>query len=230
LNFVFDIYGDGFPQMPPPAKGSCIRMMGEGHGREVAGALQTDAPAPAWSHGVTAVSAAANAAARDQTLRQATRLIALAVTMLNRGDARSAVAAASEACHRASHLPQAHYVYGQAWSALGDHARAEQAFAASLQLAPRWAEAWVNYGVARYRQGAIEDAKTAMRQALQSVPGHPAASANLGAFVRISGETEAAEILLRGTMAREPDNAAVDDRRGAETVHDASAPAAGISS
>ena len=116
--------------------------------------------------------------------------------------------AASEACHLASHLPQAHYVYGQAWSALGDHVRAEQAFAASLQLAPGWAEAWVSYGVARYRQGAIEDAKTAMRQALQNVPGHPAASANLGAFMRISGESEAAEALLYATVAREPDNLA----------------------
>jgi Tfp pilus assembly protein PilF len=183
-------------------------MVGQGFGREVAGASQTDAPAPAWSQSVAAVSAAANAAAPDQAHRQATRLIALAVTMLDRGDARSALAAASEACHRASHLPQAHYVYGQAWSALGNEARAERAFAGALQLAPRWAEAWVNYGVARYRQGAIEDAKTAMRQALQSVPGHPAASANLGAFMRISGETEAAEVLLRETVAREPDNAA----------------------
>jgi Tfp pilus assembly protein PilF len=138
---------------------------------------------------------------------QAIRLIALAVTELDRGDARNALIAASEACHRASHLPQAHYVYGQAWSALGDHRRAERAFAASLQLAPGWAEAWVSYGVARYRQGAIVDAKTAMRQALQSAPGHPAASANLGAFMRISGETEAAEVLLRETVAREPDNA-----------------------
>jgi Tfp pilus assembly protein PilF len=136
------------------------------------------------------------------------RLIALAVTQLDRGDARNALVAASEACHRASHLPQAHYVYGQAWSALGDHSRAERAFAASLQLAPNWAEAWVSYGVARYRQGAIEDAKTAMRQALQSAPGHRAASANLGAFMRISGETDAAEVLLRATIAREPDNTA----------------------
>jgi hypothetical protein len=55
------------------------------------------------------------------------------------------------------------------------------------------------------------------------------ANANLGTFMRISGETEAAETLLRETMAREPDNAAADDRRGAETVHDASASAAGIS-
>jgi Tfp pilus assembly protein PilF len=154
------------------------------------------------------VSTATNNPAAEATLGQAARLIALAVTQLNRGDARAALVAASEACHRASHLPQAHYVYGQAWSALGNEAHAERAFAAALQLAPNWAEAWVNYGVARYRQGAIEDAKTAMRQALRSVPGHPAASANLGAFMRISGDAEGAEALLRDTLAREPDNAA----------------------
>src|SRR5882757_9620324 len=121
------------------------------------------------SHDVTAVAAAANASP-DPALGQATRLIALAVAMLGRGDPRRALAAASEACHCASHVPQAHYVYGQAWSALGNEAQAERAFAAAIQLAPTWAEAWVNYGVARYRQGAIEDAKTAMRQALQSAP------------------------------------------------------------
>lgn len=43
------------------------------------------------------------------------------------------------------------------------------------------------------------------------------------------GVTEPPETLPRETRAREPDNAAADDRRGAETMHDASAPAAGIS-
>ena len=84
---------------------------------------------------------------------------------------------------------------------------AERAFAAALQLAPRWSEAWVNYGIARYRQGHIEDAKTAMRQALLSAPGHPAAAANLGAFMRITGEVEAGEALLRDGLARAPANA-----------------------
>jgi len=167
----------------------------------------TDLVASGQSHDVTAVAAAANASP-DPALGQATRLIAQAVAMLDRGDPRRALGAASEACHCASHVPQAHYVYGQAWSALGNEAQAERAFAAAIQLAPTWAEAWVNYGVARYRRGAIEDAKTAMRQALQGVEGHPAARANLAAFMRISGETEAAEILLRETVAREPDNAA----------------------
>src|SRR4029079_8842792 len=99
-------------------------------------------------------------------------------------DALAALKAASDACHAAPNRPEAHYAYGQAWSALGNHVNAERAFAAALQLAPRWSEAWVNYGIARYRQGHIEDAKTAMRQALLSAPGHPAATANLGAFMR----------------------------------------------
>jgi tetratricopeptide (TPR) repeat protein len=122
-------------------------------------------------------------------------------------DALAALKVASDACHAAPHRPEAHYVYGEAWSALGNHPNAERAFAAAVQLAPRWAEAWVNYGVARYRQGHIEDAKTAMRQALLSAPGHAAAAANLGAFMRITGEVEAGEALLRDSLARAPENA-----------------------
>jgi tetratricopeptide (TPR) repeat protein len=123
------------------------------------------------------------------------------------GDTRAALAAASEACHAAPHLPEPHYAYGEAWLAVGEPARAELAFAHALQLAPAWAEAWINYGLARYRQGAIEDAKTAMRQALRHAPDHPVAASNLGAFLRITGQTEAAEDLLRRTIATGPDSA-----------------------
>ena len=131
----------------------------------------------------------------------------VAIDRLAAGDARAALVAASEACHRAPNLPQPHYAYGQAWLALNEPARAEQAFAAAIQREPGWADAWINYGIARYRQGQIEDAKTAMRQALLRVPGHPAATANLGAFMRISGESQGAEALLRQSIAAEPGNA-----------------------
>jgi Tfp pilus assembly protein PilF len=136
-----------------------------------------------------------------------TALLEAAITHLAQGDLQAALIAASDACHAAPGLPQAHYAYGQAWSALNRHANAERAFAAAVQLAPRWPDAWVNYGLARYRQGHIEDAKTAMRQALQHAPEHRIAAANLGAFMRISGETAGAEILLRQVIAHEPDNA-----------------------
>jgi Tfp pilus assembly protein PilF len=130
-----------------------------------------------------------------------------AVAALARGDARTALFAASEACHLAPQTPEPHYAYGQAWLALNEPGRAEQAFAAAIQRAPGWADAWINYGIAHYRQGRIEDAKTAMRQALLRTPGHPAATANLGAFMRISGESADAEALLRDTIARAPGNA-----------------------
>ncbi|MBB4196405.1 Flp pilus assembly protein TadD [Rhodoblastus sphagnicola] len=130
-----------------------------------------------------------------------------AIAHLARGETQAALRAASAACHAAPELPQAHFAYGQAWAALGQHGNAERAFAAAIQLKPDWAEAWIDYGVARYRQGAIEDAKTAMRQALRHVPGHPAARANLGAFLRLTGEPEAAEALLRQTLQQEPQNA-----------------------
>jgi tetratricopeptide (TPR) repeat protein len=77
-----------------------------------------------------------------------------AVSHLALGDNPAALTAASEACWRAPKLAAAHYAYGQAWAALSETGRAEQAFAAAIQLSPRWADAWVNYGLARYRQGA----------------------------------------------------------------------------
>ena len=136
----------------------------------------------------------------------ATRLVHAAVSLLADGKPQLALRAASDACHGAPQLPQAHYVYGQAWLACNEPARAEQAFAAAIKLAPRFADAWINYGVARYRQGAIEDAKTAMRQVLGFAPGHPAASANLAAFMRISGGSDVADALLREQLKRNPDD------------------------
>lgn len=130
-----------------------------------------------------------------------------AVLLLARGDTQAALRAASDACHAAPERPEPHYVYGQAWLALNEPARAAQAFGAAIQRRSDWADAWVNYGLARYRHGAVEDAKTSMRQALGFAPGHPAATANLGAFLRITGEVDAAEALLRDVLEREPDNA-----------------------
>jgi Tfp pilus assembly protein PilF len=133
-------------------------------------------------------------------------LLQAATGHLEAGEVDAALAAASDACHMAPNAPQAHYSYGQAWLAGNNPARAEEAFATALQLAPKWVDAWIDYGLAKYRQGRIEDAKTAMRQALLDEPGHPAASSNLAAFMRISGETAGAEQLLRTLIAREPGN------------------------
>jgi len=122
------------------------------------------------------------------------------------GNHHAALHAASDACHAAPALREPHYAYGQAWLALGQPARAEQAFAAALRIDPRWEEAWINYGLCRYQQNAVEDAKSAMRQALRFAPGHPTATANLGAFMRITGQSEGAEALLRRAIEMAPDN------------------------
>jgi tetratricopeptide (TPR) repeat protein len=130
-----------------------------------------------------------------------------AVSLLALGDTATALRDASEACYRAPDRYETHYTYGLAWLAANEPRRAEQAFAAALRVNRRFADGWVNLGVARYRQDNIEGAKEAMRQALAHAPGHPAATANLGAFMRISGESEGAEVSLRETIAREPTNA-----------------------
>ncbi len=122
-----------------------------------------------------------------------------AVSRLALGDNQAALVAASEACWRAPKLPAAHYAYGQAFAALGDAARAEQAFAAAIQLNPPWADAWVNYGLARYRQGAVEDAKVAMRRALAADPAHSAMISTA------NGTTQSPPQSLRSSMQLIPD-------------------------
>jgi Tfp pilus assembly protein PilF len=72
-----------------------------------------------------------------------------AIDHLARGENAAALKAASDACHADPGLPQAHYAYGQAWTALSEHSRAEQAFAAAIRLKPDWADAWINYALAR---------------------------------------------------------------------------------
>src|SRR5277367_3660542 len=101
-------------------------------------------------------SMAGETSGADDRRAEAEKHIRAAAARLADGDAAAALAAASAACHADPGRPEAHYAYGQAWSALGERRNAERAFAEAVRLAPRWADAWVNYGVARYRQGAIE--------------------------------------------------------------------------
>jgi tetratricopeptide (TPR) repeat protein len=143
-----------------------------------------------------------------------------AVSLLALGNVEAALHAASDACHRGPQLPNAHYVYGQAWLAMNEPVRAEQAFAAAIKLAPRSADAWINFGVARYRQGAVEDAKTAMRQVLAFAPGHPAATANLAVFLRLTGSAEIAEDLLRRQIAHKPDDIGARLNLAADLLHE----------
>jgi len=130
-----------------------------------------------------------------------------AVARLAAGDVKAALVASSEACRLDPRSPQAHYAYGQAWTAAGEPRRAERAFAEAVRLNPDWPDAWVNYGLARYQQGAVEDAKTAMRHALARAPSHAAAAANLAAFLRLTGGYEDALRLLEDALTRNPRNA-----------------------
>ena len=124
-----------------------------------------------------------------------------AIALLQRGEAEAAMRAASDACHAAPDRREPHYAYGQAWLALNQPARAAEAFLAALRIDPGWADAWVNYGIARYRQGDVETAKTAMRRALRANPAI-AAIGNLGGLMRISGEAPAANRSWRGARPR----------------------------
>jgi Flp pilus assembly protein TadD/hemolysin-activating ACP:hemolysin acyltransferase len=133
------------------------------------------------------------------------------LSLLVLGKAEAAFQAATEACARAPQLPQAHSAHGQALMALNEPKRAEQAFAAALRLAPRWADEWVLCGAARYRQGEIEGAKAAMREALRHAPNHAAAKDNLAALMLI-GRDEQAVI----SAAPEAETPPAVDRPGAK--------------
>jgi len=130
-----------------------------------------------------------------------------AVSLLALGDTATALREASEACYRGPDRYETHYTYGQAWLTANKPRRAEEAFVAALRLQARFADGWVNLGVARYRQDNIKGAKDAMRSALVASPGHSAATSNLAAFLRLTGDYDTSERLLRNLLEREPDAA-----------------------
>ena len=134
--------------------------------------------------------------------------LARGIALFAQGRYQSALDQAVEACRIDVDFPEAHYLCGQSYAALGQQSDAEQSFEQAVRLKPNWADAWVNYGLARYAQGQIEPAKIAMRQALRAQPGHKAATANLGALLRVTGQPDASEAILRAALRVDPDNAA----------------------
>ena len=72
-----------------------------------------------------------------------------AVSLLALGDTATALREASEACYRGPDRYETHYTYGQAWLTANKPRRAEEAFVAALRLQARFADGWVNLGVAR---------------------------------------------------------------------------------
>jgi hypothetical protein len=65
-------------------------------------------------------------------------------SLTSQGDHHAAPQAASDACRAAPHLVWPHCAYGQAWLGMDVPARAEQAFATAVRIAPGWADAWIN--------------------------------------------------------------------------------------
>jgi Flp pilus assembly protein TadD len=92
-------------------------------------------------------------AAQDSPGNDPAPFLHAAISYLAIGDNRAALVAASEACWRAPKLAAAHYAYGQAWTALGEAGRAEQAFAAAIQLSagPTPGSIMASHAIARAR-------------------------------------------------------------------------------
>jgi hypothetical protein len=65
-------------------------------------------------------------------------------SLTSQGDRHAAPQATHDACRAALHLVWPHCAYGQAWLGMDALARAEQAFATAVRIAPGWADAWIN--------------------------------------------------------------------------------------
>ncbi len=141
--------------------------------------------------------------------QNAAPLVNWAAAEIALGDVKAAIRLAKRGQALAPQMPHAHYVLGQALLAAGRWAEARAAFGRSTDLNPRFADGWINAGLAEYRLGRINAAMAAMRAALQVDPGHVKAAGNLAVFLRLTGQSEAAEQILR-QVARIP--AAADAR------------------
>jgi Flp pilus assembly protein TadD len=79
----------------------------------------------------------------------------------------------------------------------GDLEEALKNLEVAVLLAPRWAPAWVNLGVARTRLENVEGAFAAFQRALEVEPGNSSALVNLAKIYREQGRGEEAETAMR---------------------------------
>ena len=79
----------------------------------------------------------------------------------------------------------------------GDLEEAVRNLELAVVLAPRWAPAWVNLGVARTRLEDIQGAFAALHRALEVEPGNSSALVNLAKIYREQGRDEEADTALR---------------------------------
>jgi len=79
----------------------------------------------------------------------------------------------------------------------GDLEEAVRNLEIAVVLAPRWAPAWVNLGVARTRADNVDGALVALYRALEVEPGNSSALVNLARIFRDQGRNEEADTALR---------------------------------
>jgi len=79
----------------------------------------------------------------------------------------------------------------------GDLEEAVRNLEIAVVLAPRWAPAWVNLGVARARLNQTEEAFAAFQRALEVEPGNSSAFVNLAKIYREQGQIEEADTAMR---------------------------------
>ncbi len=139
--------------------------------------------------------------------RDAQAWLNLAIASQMADNPRRALAAANTSLSIAPDAPTALSQRGQAMAALGDHAGAREAFAASVRIAPDDAVAQHNFGVYLREQGEFEPAIEHLRTALQLDAGLTAAREALVGALIDAGCVDEAQTLSESFAHSHPDDA-----------------------
>lgn len=103
--------------------------------------------------------------------------LALAESLLARGDLAHAARVARKGAERHAHRADVHDLVARIALAQGEEASAERAWASSLAISPDFGAAHRGLGFLCYRQGRWDDAETHLAKARAAAPGDPALEA-----------------------------------------------------
>ncbi len=110
--------------------------------------------------------------------------------------------------------PAVYNLEGLIREAMGDHARAIQAFKKAVELDPKNARAHYNLALAYLSQGKLDEAIAALEEAVKAAPENSYLRARLGALLAVKGELDRAEEVLTEAVRMDPKNSLAWDYLG----------------
>ena len=136
-----------------------------------------------------------------------TSSLADALEAYKKGEYKKVVDLAAKVSAQADDYPRARYLLGEAHLKLGDHAKAESAFAAVLEARPKAAPAMVGLGKALEGQGKDEEAEKQYRAAIKADRRSAAARLALGELQMRQGALGKARSTLKAAYKLTPEDA-----------------------